>query len=130
MGYIIKRMFQRNGFPKIRDYILENDSSKIKEFSEKYGLFVPEEGKIIIAEDNNGEIKAIANLRYVLMIEPFISENPMTGKKLFDWIENKIKEAGIKIIRCYANDKNAGLFKKIGFYEVFENHKILEKNYY
>lgn len=110
--------------------ILENDSNKINEFEKKYNITFPKEGKLIIAEDNNGQIKAIANLRFVLMIEPFISENAIIGKKLWDYIENYIKEKGIKIIRCFANEKNAKIFKKAGFYECFENHKILEKNYW
>jgi hypothetical protein len=114
---------------KIRDYI-DSDSEKVKELAERNSLSLPAEGKIIIAEDDNGEIKSFVNVRLVTMIEPMVSENPVIGKKLFDYVEEKIKGSGIKILRCFAEEKNVNLFKKLGFYECFGDHKILEKNYY
>jgi hypothetical protein len=114
---------------KIRDYI-ESDFEKVKELAERNGLSFPSEGKIILAEDDNGEIKSFINVRLVTFIEPMASENPVIGKKLFDYVEKKIKEKGIKIIRCFAEEKNVNLFKKLGFYECFGDHKILEKNFY
>jgi N-acetylglutamate synthase-like GNAT family acetyltransferase len=114
---------------KIREYI-ETDYERAKEFAERNGLSFPKEGKMLIAEDDNGEIKSILNVRLVTMIEPMISENPVIGKKLFDYVEEKIKGKGIKIIRCFSGEKNIELYEKLGFYECFENHKILEKNFY
>ena len=81
---------------KIREYI-ETDYERVKEFTERNGLSFPAEGKMLIAEDDNGEIKSICGVRYVLFIEPSISGHPVYGKKLFDHIEKKIKEDGVPI---------------------------------
>lgn len=115
---------------KIRDYIPEKDYEQVKKLAEKYKLNIPKDGKIIIVENNNGEIKSFVNLRLVLYAEPFVSESPIYGKELWDYIEKKIEEKGIKIIRCFTKGKNLELFKKLGFYEAFGDQTALEKNFY
>lgn len=113
----------------IRLYV-DSDYEKVKEFVERNGLAMPSEGQLIINEDETGEIKAAVNLRKVIFIEPLVSESPLHAKKLWDYVEKKIIDNGIKIIRCTAERKNIKLFKKLGFYEAFEKSILLEKNYY
>lgn len=113
---------------KIRDYEI-SDYPRIKELADKYKINLPYEGKLIVAEDKNGEIKAFANIRLVPMIEPFISENTMIGNKLWNYIEEKTRKGGVKITRCFTESKNEGLFKRLGFYRIFNKHCFMEKSY-
>lgn len=113
----------------IRLYV-DSDYEKVKEFIERNGLTMPTEGQLIINEDDTGEIKAVVNLRKVIFIEPLVSESPLYTKKLWDYVEDNIRKNAIKIVRCVAEEKNINLFKKVGFYEPFEESKLLEKNYY
>lgn len=111
----------------IREAKIE-DMEQIETLAEKYGLSVPYDGKLIVAEDN-GVIKAFVNIRIVTMIEPFISESPTIGKKLWDYIERKIQKKQFPIIRCFTKQKNEKLFTKLGFSKVFESEITMEKIY-
>lgn len=114
---------------KIREYKPE-DYDKVKDLAEKHNLNLPSEGKIILAEDDEGRIVSFINFRMVLFIEPFVSENPLAGKKLFDEAEKRIKEGNLRIVRCFTDVNNKELLEKLGFYEINELLVPFEKNYY
>jgi len=64
------------------------------------------------------------------MIEPMVSENPIVAVKLWNYVEEKIKKGGIKVVRCFADTKKEKTYKKVGFYRIFKKMLFLEKNYY
>ena len=113
----------------IRNY--ENkDREQVEKLAEKYGFPFPEDGKIIVAEDGNGNIKAFTCIRFVATIEPFIGESSFAGKQLFDFMEERLIEGKVPIVRCFTKKENVKLFEKLGFYKVYESEIPLEKNYY
>lgn len=114
---------------KIRDFILE-DTEQVQALCERYGFGFPTEGKIIVAVDETGVIKSFINMRLITYVEPFVADSPFAGKELWDYVEGKIKEGNLPIVRCFTDEKNKSLFERLGFYEVFKNQLSLEKNYY
>ncbi len=110
----------------IREYKIE-DSEQIKDLAMKYNLNLPADGKIIVAESSLGKIVGFVCVRLVPMITPFVSENSLMGKQLFDYIENKLKEKNYPLIQCYVEEKNRGLLEKLGFCRIFPKHLIMEK---
>ena len=114
---------------RTRDYKVE-DFEQVKSLAEKHGLNLPSDSKIIVAESNTGKIEGFVALRSVLMIEPMVSENPIVAVKLWNYVEEKIKKGGIKVVRCFADTKKEKTYKKVGFYRIFKKMLFLEKNYY
>lgn len=110
----------------IREYI-SKDRERIAELTEKYGLSVPKDSKIIVAENSKGVVEGFVSVRPVLFIEPMISENPIIAVKLWNYVEEKMKEGGIKIIRCFAPQDKLKTYKKLGFYRIFNKMFALEK---
>ena len=111
----------------IRDAEIK-DMEQINALAEKYGLSVPSEGKLLVAEEN-GVIKAFVNVRFVTFITPFVSENPVIGKKLWDYVDDRLRKSGIKLVQCFTKEKNVNLFEKLGFNKVFGDQAIMEKIY-
>jgi len=111
---------------KVRSYI-SSDEDQIQELAKKHDIAVPEYGELLVAEDNDGKIVGIINLRTVIMIEPFISDNPMATEKLFDEAMLRLKIKRAPIIRAFIKDNNLDLTEKVGFNEVFKEEKIVEK---
>lgn len=111
---------------KIRERRSE-DTRQIIALAERHQMDIPEGGKLILAENDKGEIKAMVNVRLVMMIEPFISESPAASVKLWNDVEAKIKEKGIRLVRCFTDGKNEKLFNKVGFFRVFRDKIIMEK---
>lgn len=112
---------------KINKY---NCNKKIQDIAKEHNIEVPEEGLFYVAEGDNGEIGALVGLRIVVNIEPFISKNPLMGKKLWDSVKQMLISNGIKILRCYAKPEHVELYKKLGFYEIFNEYKPMEINFY
>jgi N-acetylglutamate synthase-like GNAT family acetyltransferase len=108
----------------------EEDLDQIKKLADKNGITIPNEGKLIVAETTTGAIVGFVNIRPVFMIEPFICDNPFGSRKLWEHIQRKSKEGQVKILRCFAQEKHLGLFKKLGFYRIFQKHIPLEINFY
>ena len=106
------------------------DSEQINKLAEKHGLSLPGEGTVIVAENSDGEITAFVNIRAVLMIEPFVSDNPFASDKLWEHIKTQTQLGGFKILRCFAQERHRSLFEKLGFYRIFEKHIPLEINFY
>ena len=106
------------------------DLDQIKKLAEKNGITIPDEGKLIVAETKEGTITGFVNIRPVFMIEPFICENPLGADRLWEYIQEKSQEGQIKILRCFAQEKHLSLFKKLGFYRIFQKHIPLEINFY
>jgi len=113
----------------IRDYLPE-DLDQIKKLAEKYKINLPIEGKVIVSVTNSGKIEGFIVLRNVLMIEPFICENPIMANKLWDYVKEKVESGGVKIIRCFAQPRHEKLYKKLGFYRIFKEFKSMEINFY
>jgi N-acetylglutamate synthase-like GNAT family acetyltransferase len=104
-----------------------SDIDQINELAEKYGLDVPHDGTLVVAEDSEGSIKAFVNLRPVMMVSPFVAENPVMGKKLYDYCEEKLKQNNYSLLQCYVEPYNKGLLEKLGFKQIFSEHIIMEK---
>jgi len=107
----------------------DKDMGRIKQLAEKNNLSLPDEGLVVVVEADD-KIEAFANIRAVLMIEPFVSENPIASKKLWEHIKTKTQLGGFKILRCFAQEKDKNLFGKLGFYRIFEKHIPMEINFY
>jgi len=105
------------------------DYEQINKLSEKHNIDLPNEGKLIVLEDN-GEIKAFVNIRPVLFVEPFISESPIATIKLWGYIKKKFIDGDIKILRCFAQKKHKKFYEKLEFYEIFNDYVSMERNFY
>jgi len=114
---------------RIRDYKKE-DYEQVKTLAVKHGLNLPSDSKIIVAESYSGKIEGFVSVRNVLFIEPIVSDNPIMAVKLWNYVEEKIKKGGIKVVRCFADSKKEKTYKKVGFYRIFKKMLFLEKNYY
>jgi hypothetical protein len=114
---------------KIREAVSE-DMPQLIELAEKHGLSIPKEGTIVVAESNSGKIEAFANIRFVAMLEPVVIENPLIGAKLWNYVAEESRKKGIKILRCFAQEKHVKLLKKLGFYSVFKKSRPMEINFY
>ena len=108
-------------------YYKNTDEDQIQELAKKNGILVPEEGLLIVAEDNSGKIVGFINLRYVPMIEPLICGNPLAGRKLLDEAEMILKVNNQQVMRAIVGDEVRDLAVKDGFYEVFIGKNIVEK---
>lgn len=112
----------------IRGYV-DSDYQEIKALAEKYNINLPIEGKVIVAVDDNNKVVSFMIMRGIMMIEPFIGENSLANKHLFDKFEWLMNISDVKIVRCNIEKKNIKLLEKLGFYRVFEKHVQMEKNY-
>lgn len=108
----------------------QEDLEQILKLADKHGISIPSEGKIIVAETTTGIIAGFVNIRPVIMIEPFICDNPLGAEKLWEYIKKKSEKGGVKILRCFAQEKHLKLFKRLGFYRIFQKHISLEINFY
>ena len=108
----------------------EEDLTQVRELAEKHKLPLPAEGNLIVAVTVSGKVEAFANIRPVFTIEPFVCENSLAGKKLWDYIENRTRKSSIKILRCFIEQKNEKLLKKLGFYRIFKKSLTMEINFY
>lgn len=115
---------------KIRQIKTQRDLEQVKVLAERYGLNLPSEGTVIVVENNAGEIVAFANMRGVIMIEPFVSASPQASLHLWKHIYNESRNRGVKILRCFAKERDIKLFTKLGFYRIFEKNIPMEINFY
>jgi len=114
---------------KIRDYS-PIDFDEVKKLSDKYNIPLPNDGKMLVAQDDSGKIVGFIIARAVLMIEPMVCENSLAAKELFDsleWWINTQKE--IHLLRAFIKPKHKGLLEKLGFKRQYEKHLIMEKIY-
>ena len=105
-------------------------NDEVIKYAEKFGIDLPKDGTLVIAESNTGKVEGLFNIRTVFMIEPFICENPLIASKLWNFIATKSTLGGVKIMRAFVKEKNIKLLEKLGFYRVFKKHMIYEINFY
>ena len=98
---------------------MNTDVEEIKEYCDKNGFKFPESNSLYISRNENGVINGITGLEIVIKIEPFISDNPIVAKKLYDKILTILQEQNIKKVECFTPDTNKSkvhkLFEKLGF---------------
>lgn len=113
----------------IREYKAE-DLEQLITLAQQHNLLLPPNGMVNVAEGSDGQIKGMMLIRLVPTIEPFICTNPVTAKKLFETTMEQINQVmkDHNIIRCYVKPEHVDLFSKFGFYKVFENNIIMERN--
>jgi citrate lyase synthetase len=105
------------------------DAEAIKQFVEKHKInFNLENRIIVIAEDENGNIKSIGAIRSVAFIEPLISENALATFKTYTVLMQLLEKMNQPIVRCFTSPSNKELFEKFDFEEVFQDQIIMEKN--
>jgi N-acetylglutamate synthase-like GNAT family acetyltransferase len=111
----------------IRKYI-DGDFEQIKKLAVSYNLNLPEFfSNCYVAVDKDDKIIAFAVIRYVPMIEPFISDNSLAGKRLFDMMIKELKENKMNLVcRCNIEPENKDLLEKLGFEQVFEDSIQME----
>lgn len=112
----------------IREFKTE-DIDQLVTLAQQHNLLLPPNGMVNVAEGSDG-IKGMMLVRLVPTIEPFICTNPVTAKKLFETTMEQINQVmkDHNIIRCYVKPEHVDLFSKFGFYKVFENNIIMERN--
>lgn len=112
---------------EIREFKTE-DLEQLVTLAQQHNLLLPSSGFVNIAEGSNGII-GMMQVRLVATIEPFICTNPIAAKKLFETTMEQLKTMlkDETIIRCFAKPQHVDLYKKLGFYKVFNNHIIMEK---
>jgi hypothetical protein len=111
----------------IRDYT-KTDEDSIRDLAKKYDIFIPDDGSVLIAEDDNGKIVGFVLVRSVTMIEPFITENPLAGKKLLDELMLQLKVKQVPIVRGVVSDEHLNIAERYGFAKVFSGKHIIEMN--
>lgn len=107
----------------------DSDYQEVHSLATKYELNIPESGDMMVTVDDNGNLKGFMVVRPVMMIEPFIGENSLANKKLFDKFEWLMNVSKVKVVRCNVEKKNKKLMEKLGYYPVFEDHIQMEKCY-
>src|SRR5574337_1287750 len=100
---MIARLAKAEDMPKILDLAKEN------------GLSIPQDGIIIIAESDDQDVKAFMNIRIVPFVEPMVSKSPFASQVLFDFVLERMKSGGHKILRAFIREKNTELLSKVGF---------------
>jgi len=113
---------------EIRDYI-DADFEEIQLLAKKYEINIPSDGKIIVVVNDEGIILAFSCIRLIPFVEPMIGESPVASVKLWNYLDEKLREGNMKVLRCYTDQKNKELFEKVGFKQVF-NDKITMEKYY
>jgi len=108
----------------------QEDLEQLMKLAEKHNILLPGEGTIFVAETEAGKIEGFVNMRSVMMIEPFICENPLVANKIWEYIKERSEKGNIKILRCFAQKKHTKLFKRLGFYRIFAKNIPLEINFY
>jgi len=112
---------------RIRQY-QANDIEQCFKLGVKYNINLPNDGSVMVAQDDSGNVKAFMIVRPIIIIEPFISENPLAGKKLFEsFIEALKLTSPYKMIRANIDPENKQLLEKLGFDQVFEDKIQMEK---
>lgn len=108
----------------------EKDVKEVIALAEKHNLSVPLDASVIVKTNSAGKIEGFIALRNVIFIEPFVCENPVAAKKLWDYCIEGCKTNKIKILRCFAQEKHTKLFKKLGFYRIFKKYNSMEINFW
>lgn len=111
---------------KVRIYNVK-DEPNVSALLRDYEMSCSNESIKLVAEDENGNIRGLCAIRFMPMIEPFISTHPKASTMLFAVTENLLGMMNAKIIRCYASEDHKELFGKVGFIEVFKDKIIMEK---
>ena len=108
--------------------LFRSDYEAVEKLTSEHGILLPENGKAIIAERNDLSISGIVNIRQVCMIEPLISESPLVTYELFENAVDVVRSLNKNIIRGIVKKDNKiyKLAKRIGFYDIFEDHCIVE----
>jgi len=104
----------------------ESDLEQINMLAAKHKILFPDDGLAVVAVDETNKVIGVYNLRNVVMIEPFICENPLTSVKLMDHAMKVMQENNIKIARGYVDKKILETTKKYGFNEIFPQKHIIE----
>lgn len=103
---------------------------QIEALAKKNNLEVPTEGTKLIAVNSKNKVTAFVNMRGVMMIEPFVGDEPNAAVKLWNHIAQQAEGNGVRIMRCFVEPKTEKILKKLGFYRVFKKHKAYEINFY
>lgn len=73
---------------KVKYKIEPEINEKIIDFIKKYKLEIPQKPLFyLVAYDENNNIIGLCSLQNILIIEPFISENPIVGYNLYQKAE-------------------------------------------
>lgn len=105
----------------------KEDMPKVLELAKSYNLSIPEDGIIVLVEDEDKDVKAFMNIRIIPYVEPMISKSPFASQVLFNYVMEKMKGGGHKILRAFVREKNSQLLGKLGFNKVFEEYQSFEK---
>lgn len=112
---------------KVLDKTNSEKLFEANQLAKKYDIDIPEDSIVILGMNDKEEIKSLIGLRNVLFVSPFISENHLIGKALYDYSLELIKGNNYSLIQTYAKKKNEKLYNKFGFNTVFEEYLIMEK---
>ena len=105
----------------------KEDIEQVKKLADKYNLEYSDQSIIILAEDDDKNIKGFIALRFVPFIEPMISESSIAALMLYQAAEKLLEQMEVPIIRIFAQEKHEELFKKVGFEEIFQDYISMEK---
>jgi len=108
----------------------QEDWEQIVKLANESEILLTKEGTYLVAVNDNGNVRAFANMRGVIMIEPFVSASPQASDKLWKHISTEAMQKNIKIIRCFVKENNVNLFTKLGFYKIFKKLIPMEINFY
>jgi len=95
------------------------DAQDILEYCRKNGFKFPESSCLYISRNKDGKINGLTGLEIVIKIEPFISDNPIVSKRLYNKIMNVLVSQNVNKIECFTDDvrlpKVKKLYEKLGF---------------
>lgn len=95
------------------------DQQEIAAFCDEHGFQFPKSNSLYLNKDANGNITALAGIEIVVKIEPFIAENPVAAKRLYDKIMQVLEASNVKKVECFTPEsklpKVKSLYEKLGF---------------
>ncbi len=105
------------------------DKERIQEFCNEHSFKFPESNSLYICE-SDGEIKALGGLEIVVKVEPFISDSPAAGRRLYDYIIDTAVKNDVKKLECFVPDyklpKVKNLYNKLGFNLVEKTNRFIK----
>lgn len=106
------------------------DAPKIQEYCDKHGFYFPTAKSLYVVWQEE-KIIGIAGLELIVKIEPFIADNPIAAKKLYEQLIQLLKDQDIKSVECFSTNAKLtnvkALFEKLGFQFAEQTNRFIKK---
>ncbi len=107
--------------------ILNNLDEKISNYISENGFEIPKSDIYLVAYDDD-KIVGFTSLQKIIIIEPFISENPLVANNLFQRAEALAQLMSNDLFAILRNDKLGATISKLNFQHL-KNYTIWRKKW-